>query len=364
MSSKTALILLSLVSVLSVIIGYNFIYHPEITIAIASSSALVDRNNIDVDVPRKYQECLKNIKDEFERHKNESILNSTVWNGIKHVIFFLGHGRSGTTLVGSLLDAHPNIIVANEYNAIEKWRRLKKDTQNRDYFFQALYSNSFEHARIGSRRKDCSTKEHPLTKHVPNQWQGRFDKHIQLIGDKKAEMFIRRIVMAQPTEGNSNTLSSIQEAVKVPFKFIYILRNPFDIAATKMYRKTSLGTKESERHKLYDNPLKYKKPLQLEVVKFLVKVIKAAANYTQHLGDQVIMVYSEDLIDNPTKQLKRLCKFLEVPCSEDYFKDCSTIVFKSPSKTRNTIVWDEEAKNMINTLIQEVPLFKRYNFDD
>ena len=63
--------------------------------------------------------------------------------------------------------------------------------------------------------------------------------------------------MAQPTEGNSNILPSIQEAVKVPFKFIYILRNPFDIAATRMYRKTSLGTKESERYKLYDNPVRF-----------------------------------------------------------------------------------------------------------
>ena len=138
---------------------------------------------LSLDVQRKYQECLKNIKDEFQRHKSESILNSTEWNAVKHVIFFLGHGRSGTTLVGSLLDAHPNIIVANEYNAIDKWRRFKKDSQTRDYFFQALYSNSFEIARIGSRRKDCSTKEHPLTKHVPNQWQGSFDKQIQVSYD-------------------------------------------------------------------------------------------------------------------------------------------------------------------------------------
>jgi hypothetical protein len=76
------------------------------------------------------------------------------------------------------------------------------------------------------------------------------------------------------------------------------------------------------------------------------------------------VVYSEDMIDNPTRELKRLCKFLDVSCSEDYLKDCSSIVFKSPSKTRNSIIWSEEAKNIINKLLREVPLLKRYSFDD
>jgi hypothetical protein len=70
------------------------------------------------------------------------------------------------------------------------------------------------------------------------------------------------------------------------------------------------------------------------------------------------------MMDNPTKELKRLCKFLEVPCSEGYFNDCSSIVLKSHSKTRNTIVWNEKARKILNGLIREEPLFKRYSFDD
>ena len=126
-------------------------------------------------------ECLERLIVEFNRHKTESILNSTVWNGVRHFVLFLGIDRSGTTLVGSLMDAHPNIVVANEYDAIQKWMGFTRDEKTRDYLFQALYSNSYESARIGKRRRDClDVSKDARTKHVPNQWQGKFDKRIQV----------------------------------------------------------------------------------------------------------------------------------------------------------------------------------------
>ena len=36
---------------------------------------------------------------------------------------FVGHGLSGSTLVGSLLDAHPHIAIANELNLLQQLRR-------------------------------------------------------------------------------------------------------------------------------------------------------------------------------------------------------------------------------------------------
>ena len=129
---------------------------------------------------QRQPECLERLKDEFRKYQEESILDSTLWNDVKHMILFLGHDRSGTTLVGSLLDAHPNIVVANEYDAIGKWIGFAKDKKNRDYLFQALYSNSFQSARIGKRRKNCVDVNDGGIKHVPNQWQGKFDKHIQV----------------------------------------------------------------------------------------------------------------------------------------------------------------------------------------
>jgi hypothetical protein len=52
-----------------------------------------------------------------------------------------------------------------------------------------------------------------------------------------------------------NVLPSIKNVVRVPLKFVYVLRNPFDVAATKMHRQASMRVEVSERHKLYGSPV-------------------------------------------------------------------------------------------------------------
>ena len=52
-----------------------------------------------------------------------------------------------------------------------------------------------------------------------------------------------------------DALTEIQEVVKIPFKFVYIVRNPFDIAATKMIRKYSGNLNYEARLNLYKNPV-------------------------------------------------------------------------------------------------------------
>ena len=38
----------------------------------------------------------------------------------KTFLMFIGYPRSGHTLISSLLDAHPNAIVTNEFNVIDE----------------------------------------------------------------------------------------------------------------------------------------------------------------------------------------------------------------------------------------------------
>ena len=114
---------------------------------------------------------------------------------------------------------------------------------------------------------------------------------------------------------------------------------------------------------MFSFKLAYNKKLQKEVVDKLATLVKAAIKFINRPDVDTIQIYSEDIILNPTKELKKICEFLEVSCSDDYLRDCSSIIFKSPHETRNTIKWDEDAKNVINKIIQGEPLFQRYNFD-
>jgi hypothetical protein len=118
--------------------------------------------------------CIERSKEEYEKHKSETILGSTIWNDV----YFLGHGSSGTSLAGALLDAHPNIIIAHEYDVPGKWTGLKKKQQTRDYLFQALFTNSYKQSKFGRRQENCPRIR---SMNVPNQWQGKFDKRIKVI---------------------------------------------------------------------------------------------------------------------------------------------------------------------------------------
>jgi hypothetical protein len=82
-------------------------------------------------------------------------------------------------LVGALLDAHPNIIIAHEYDVPGKWIGLKKKQQTRDYLYQALFTNSYKQ-KLSGRQPKCG-RNYIRIMNVPNQWQGKFNKRIEVI---------------------------------------------------------------------------------------------------------------------------------------------------------------------------------------
>ena len=86
-------------------------------------------------------------------------------------------------------------------------------------------------------------------------------------------------------------------------------------------------------------------------------------NLIKRYGARVLTLHSEDIIANPKVPLKKLCEFLEVTCSEDYINDCSSIIYKKPSKTRTTIVWPDVYKRKVEQAIKEIPFLRRYSFE-
>lgn len=91
---------------------------------------------------------------------------------------FIGYPRSGHTLVSSLLDAHPNAIVANEFDVIGKWQQWDTTNKNKYFLFDQLYQNSKQEAEIGYR---SASVPHRYNYSVPSQWQGTFNRRI-LVG--------------------------------------------------------------------------------------------------------------------------------------------------------------------------------------
>lgn len=52
---------------------------------------------------------------------------------IKQIVLFIGHAHSGHSIIGSILDAHPDVAIANEINivkAIKDFKLTKREIES------------------------------------------------------------------------------------------------------------------------------------------------------------------------------------------------------------------------------------------
>lgn len=83
---------------------------------------------------------LRYVKSFCKQSKYEEDIKS-----IEKYCMFVGYPRSGHSLVGSLLDAHPNIVIAHELDAL----RYIKEGFNKKQLFYLLLEKSQRFTKAG-----------------------------------------------------------------------------------------------------------------------------------------------------------------------------------------------------------------------
>ena len=131
---------------------------------------------------------------------------------------FVGYPRSGHSLVGSLLDAHPDMVIAHELDDSGSSRTAS------DAASCTLILNN-------SRRSRRRAASRPDLYRIPNQWQGRF-RSLRVIGDKRGMTSMSRI------QRRPQLLDSLQRVVRDPVRFVHVVRNPFDNISTMAKRRS------------------------------------------------------------------------------------------------------------------------------
>lgn len=247
------------------------------------------------------------------------------FSSVKTFCLFIGYPRSGHSIVGSLLDAHPNIIIANELDVLRHF----SFGMTREQIFYLLLRNSRNYARKGRVQTGYNYD-------VPGQWQGRFSE-VQVIGDKKGGMTTRRIGR------NYDLLDSIAGTVGVPVKYVHMVRNPFDNITTMALRTNS--TLEAE-------------------IQHYFELCRINQNIAGRLKEQNLLeIRHEDLIRDPGEILRKLTDFLNVSCPEDYIRACSAIVSKKTSITRKKVTWPQPLIDSVHATIQDYGFLTHYAYD-
>jgi hypothetical protein len=238
---------------------------------------------------------------------------------------FFGYPGSGHSLVGSLMDAHPNMIISHELDALEY---LRKGFNQRQIF-----------ALIMQRSAEFTQEGRLWTGHnytVEGQWQGKYDGNLVVIGDKKGGFSSRYL------EDDRDLLRKLLEEIDKPIRFIHVTRNPYDNISTMSRRS---GRPLSKSIDLY-----FRRADGVENAKSLTN----PADW--------IEIRHEDVIADTKVALRRICASFGLECSDEYLQACAALVFPSPNKTREKQPWDAELIEMVAERIKQHPFLQSYSY--
>ncbi len=259
------------------------------------------------------------------RAAREAVQYRDRFDSVETYCMFIGYPRSGHSMVGSLMDAHPDMVISNELDAL-KYVDLGFD---RDQIYYMILENTREYARAGRSQTGYSYV-------VPNQHQGTF-RDLKVIGDKKggsSTFHLRR----DPT-----LLDRLGKVVSVPMRFIHVTRNPYDNITTMATRS---GRDLDERIDTY------------------FKFVATNATVRKRIGpDGVLDMHLEDFIADPAAKLRSICEFIGLDAPDDFIKDAAGIVYKEPKRTRAKIKWSKKQVATVAERIERYDFLKGYTYE-
>lgn len=249
---------------------------------------------------------------------------------LRTCMLFVGHTKSGGTLLGSLLDAHPLVMCSDELGLA----RVLVTYGDADSAFRLVARNS---AREASRGRVTSRRLDPYTFQIPGQSQGAADSPIA-IGDSRAGP-TTRLLAARP--GSLDELQTVLGSVSL--RLIQVVRNPFDPIAVMVVR----GGRD-----VHDAIADYRE--QCERVSDLM---------AQMPEDSVTIVRYEDLVQHLPRVLVGVCRFLGVEADEGYVAACRAVVEAVPRKDRDRIAWDPSSIQAVESVIEGYDFLRGYQFE-
>lgn len=293
---------------------------------------------------------VSHLQDHFSRLSEEDV------SSVEKFIFFVGYPRSGHSIIGSMLDAHPEIIIAHEYDLFRQWAEKYKHCDRR-CLYDILYRNSHDNALHGWRNASSAKKGYTLE--MAHAWQGAF-RSLKIIGDKSGAMTARQY-SSSPSEFVKN-YNRLEQAVRIPIRAFHVVRNPFDMIATRLLysvtdkRGTKLST-ATEDHK-YNNSGQ---------LRYHVSRLFSTAEYVQGIINDcdltVLEIHNADFIADPKGVLGEACRFLEIECPEDYLQMCYDKTYRTLSRTRRLVEWPQALIDEVLKQMKRFSFFHRYSFE-
>jgi hypothetical protein len=231
-------------------------------------------------------------------------------------VLIVGNARSGSTLLGSIIDAHPRAVVGNETVASQiYWSGL-----DRQRILEEIVANSEQSNESGRMSEGYSYAIEQETDSAT----------VRVMGDK---VWNPATLMLH---GNTKLIGGLAATIGAPVKFIHAVRNPFDVVATMHGRS---GASLSDRARWY-----------------FMHCDAAEAIRDKTVESCYLDTHLETLLAKPDEVIPQVTSFLGLEPSEEHLAACKGMLFAEPRRTRYDVAWEED---LVSDMLDRM---KRYDF--
>ncbi len=259
---------------------------------------------------------------------NDIELNEALLSHLQHFCLFIGYPYSGHSLVGSIIDAHPNAAISHELHV----GKLLRKGYPKERIFSMILLNSIKFAREGRTWNNYSY-------FIPGEWNGRFTT-LKVVGDKKgggsSEFFTKK----------PEVFDAIGTRLGMPIKYIHVIRNPYDMIST-LFTKT--------QNPKTDN-------IVITIDKFIKRIERTAELRKLIQPDDWHDVYHEKLLSLPDETILNLFRFLGLEVPEGFVENCRKVIYPSPHKSRLDVSWSESNIEYVSQNLARFEHLSAYTF--
>jgi hypothetical protein len=172
-------------------------------------------------------------------------------------------------------------------------------------------------------------------------------RDIRVIGDKTGHRTVEIL------RDSYEKLEIMKNLVKVPIKWIHVVRNPYDNCATwarlNYKNKVEKGNKEITQHKELDFVIHKYRDLNATIKRLRKR-------------EEVLTVNHEFLITRMHNTLEEIANYLEIDFDPDWRENVKKTVWKRPRTTRTSIRWSIPQKDAVKRIIDKYDWLSGYEY--
>jgi hypothetical protein len=234
---------------------------------------------------------------------------------VQAYVEFIGYPRTGHTLIGSLMDAHSEMVIGNELGAL----RYLMLGFSMPQIYALLLRSSQEFSQAG---RTWSGYRYD----VADQWQGGRYTALRVLGDQQGMGSSLRFA-ARPW------LLDRLRAHATPLRFVHVHRNLFDSITTQA-RSVELT-------------------LEASAAQILPLIPMVAALQSRMQPGEWLDIAHDDFIADPRASLRTLAAFLGLGAPEDWIEACAGLVFEKPRRSRTEAEWPPALRDQVQRALDQ-----------